>query len=114
MLDATNAQSALAMQASPAGVGQASFLGEQGRVAVANFDQIASAQPPASASEPLQVALNRPQDELVVGSGTLESPEDAITETFIKKDDRLVADAQFSGGLLKTSRNEVFTIRAIE
>lgn len=94
-------------------VGQASFMDgarETGRVSSAAFD--ASVLPPqehAAKSEPSANA------EIVVGSGTLSNPEYAITESFKRSDDRLVADAHFSSGVLKTDDEQtVYMIRAIE
>ena len=111
MLDAANARSALAAQSQGSGVGQASFQGDQGRVASVNFDQTHGQVDDANG--PTRVALSA-QDDLVLGSGTLANPEDAITETFVRNDGKLVADARFVEGHIETSQGGVYSIRAIE
>ncbi|MDO5309259.1 MAG: hypothetical protein Q4G03_07175 [Planctomycetia bacterium] len=54
-------------------------------------------------------------DALIVGSGTLSDPEDAITEAFVGQDGKLVANVHFKNGILESVPDgKAYSIRAIE
>lgn len=101
-------------QDSPTTVGQASFM-EFGDISKTIAPVAFSPADQESGGDSVSTSGGQAQENLIVGSGTLADPEDAATESFRRRDDRLVADAKFRAGLLETpdGRN-IYSIRAIE
>ena len=120
-LEEFNAQRALAARGSAldSGVGHVGFFdGKQdpnGKIASASFDASASAATQDDAlARNVETQNAQDHDDLVLGSGTLADPADAVDEAFAKRGEKLVANAKFHKGLLETPDERVYFIRAIE
>lgn len=77
--------------------------------------QVVSVAFDESAQTPDELPVPPVQQSLVVGSGTLERPEDAIVDSFRRPSKRLVADVEFHDGQLETRADQkVYSLRAVE
>lgn len=80
-----------------------------------NKNQVVSVAFDESARSLGELPVPSVQQSLVVGSGTLERPEDAIVDSFRRPSERLIADVEFHDGQLETrSDQKVYSIRAVE